>query len=170
MRGNIIAILLIAISLIACDRLPLKQITGPMNFTGKGAGCGNLCMYKFNQDSTLSFYVYLNKDKLKLSSQHKTFNIKDYKNDIRVVVTRYDRSSVNNFCSDFPSRSKAVPLQSWAAESGTLDITLSSDKDGESYSVNATFDNLSIHDNVTDNKLNIPHIAFSDVRGGWFPG
>ncbi len=170
MRGDKMAILLIGIVLFACDKLPTKKITGTVDFTGSGAGCGNLCMYKFNQDSTMSIYVYLNKENLKLSSNHKKYNIKDYKDDIRVVVTRYNRPSVNNFCSDFPTRSKAVRLQSWAAESGTLDITLSTDKDGESYSVNAIFDNLSVHDNVSDNMLDIPYIAFTDVHGGWFPG
>jgi len=157
-------------ALLACDRLPSKRAAASMDFIGNGAGCGDLCMYKFNEDSTLSFYVYLNKESLQLSSARKTFHLKDFKDDIRVVVTRYDRPSVNNFCSDFPTRTKAIPLQSWAAEAGTLNISLNTDKEGETYSVNATFDSLSLHDKVSENKLNIPHIVFTDVRGGWFPG
>ena len=162
--------MLIGIALCSCDRMPSKKTTGAAEFIGTGAGCGNLCLYKFNQDSTMSIYVYLNKENLKLSSEHKIYHIKDYKDDIRVVVTRYDRPSVNNFCSDFPSRTKALPLQNWTAESGTLNITLSTDKAGETYSVNAAFDSLQLNDRVSQNKFRIPHLAFTDVRGGWFPG
>ena len=143
------------------------------SFQENSAGCGNIFVYKINNDDTVGISVSAGKEKLNLSTIEKTFEVAKTEDlSIEILV---GKNIERLYCNDIfdPDQPKPKKL---IGKSGLAIISISNDNkskpDGsEEYKATVTLKNVHFfNDNGTESNIVIDELIFKDVTVGWYAG
>jgi hypothetical protein len=87
-------------------------------------GCGDIFLYRHNQDQTAYLVIQADKKKLGLSTRAKTFDLEATPDGLEVRIDLYsDPALILPYCTDIEPEKRPVKT-SWHAKTGIVTITL----------------------------------------------
>lgn len=142
-------------------------------FQSENGGCSNIFVYKTNKDNTTGISVSANKDKLKLSTAQKTFNIGGVDGlEVELLMGQNIKSLYCNDAMD-PNQPKSKKLigKSGKATISISDIDESQPVWNRNYTATVILKDVHfVEENVNNSDIIIDELIFKDVRVGWLPG
>ncbi len=152
---------------------PILKLSTSIIFQETGGGCGDIFVYKINNDHTASISVSANKEKLNFSTTEKTFEIG--KSDGLRVEIRIGEKYAHFYCTDVLPPTQ-LTIRKLFGKSGKAIISISDvDKSKPQWIGNytATVILKDIHfvdDKGIDSDIVVDELIFKDVGVGWYPG
>jgi hypothetical protein len=142
-------------------------------FQSESGGCSNIFVYKTNKDNTTGISVSANKDKLKLSTAQKTFNIEGIDGLEVELLMGQDIKSL--YCNDALDLYQPKPKK-LLGKSGKVIITISDVDESQpvwnrNYTATVILKDVHfVEENGNNSDVIIDELIFKDVRVGWLPG
>jgi len=154
---------------------PQTKLLPPLNFQDESHGCGNVVVFKFNREYTVTIIVWADTAKLRLAKVTKTFELREQPNGLAVYLDFYDYLPEGNgilnqyYCNDVSYRYK--PPKQWTARQGQVLVTLSAfNNEGRGYKATIRLINVHLFDGNGLNEVVIDQLFFKEVFVGWLPG
>jgi hypothetical protein len=154
---------------------PQAKSLPPLTFSDKSRGCGNIFVYKLNQECTAAIVVKADTAKLHLSTATTTFDLHNRQDGLAVYVDFYYYLPEGNgfigqyYCNDVFLPHK--PPKKWLAQQGRVQITLTElGSPGMGYRATIRLDNALFVDENDQNEIALNQLIFKEVFVGWLPG
>jgi hypothetical protein len=146
-----------------------------LDFSGPANGCGDIFVYKANEDESEFITFYIPANEFSLSPESTTLNLAETGSSIVVKIDHYaDR--VQNlgefpYCNDVGPQ--AVPQSEWQAVSGSATINISEGAqttpcDGQPYQTTIQLENVTFRNGEAE--VFLKSVAFAGVTVGWCAG
>ncbi len=153
--------------------IPAQEISNI--FQSNARGCGNIFVYKTNQDDTTGISVDADLDKLKLSTTSQTFNLGEV-DGLEVELLIGLNSGIRGFyCNDVDDGYTPDPTKMFGKK-GQVTITITDfDRTApvwdRNYNATVILNNIDfMEENGVESSVTVDHLLFEDVRVGWLPG
>jgi hypothetical protein len=154
---------------------PQTKSLPPLTFQDQSRGCGNIRVYKLNQEYTAAIVVEADTAKLHLSREMKTFDLGNKREGLQVYIDFYFYLPEGNgfirqlYCNDVASYHQ--PPKKWVAQRGEVQITLGEPvPPGIGYKATVRLENVHFVDENGQNEIVLSQLIFNDVFVGWLPG
>jgi hypothetical protein len=150
-----------------------KNLSTTVAFRENSGGCGNVFVYKTNDDGTVGISVFADKEKLNLSTTEKTFDVG--KTDGLIVKLLIGEKVAQLYCNDilYPDQPKSQKL---IGKSGQAKISISRVDESQpiwdrNYTATVSLKNIHfVKEDGSDSEITIGELSFKDVRVGWLSG
>ena len=152
---------------------PVPKMSTSISFQETSGGCGNILVYKINDDDTAGISVSARKEELNLSTTEKTFEI-GKTNGLNVEILIGDKIAML-YCSDvlYPDQPKFKQL---TGKSGKAIISISKIDESQpewngNYTATVILKNVHfVEESGNNSDITVDGIIFKDVRVGWLAG
>jgi hypothetical protein len=146
-------------------------------YNGRSQGCGDLFLYKANDDNQMSEYIVVGIDAraFALSAEPLTLDLAENSQAIAVRLDLFGDRVYNfgefPYCNDVGPA--AQPQAVWQAESGTITLSINGAVPeescmGEGYQANVRLENVLFRSG--ERTVELEEISFEDVPVGWCAG
>lgn len=152
---------------------PTPKVPASITFQETGGGCGNIFVYKVNNDDTAGISVSARKEKLNFSTAEKTFEI-GKTDGLNVEILVGDKIT-RLYCTDvlYSDQPKSKKL---IGKSGKAIISISKIDESQpewnrNYTVTVILKDARFTEkNGGSSDITIGELIFKDIRVGWLPG
>lgn len=152
---------------------PIPKVPASITFQEFGGGCGNIFVYKINNDDTAGISVSARKEKLNFSIDEKTFEI-GKTDGLNVEILIGDKIA-RLYCNDvvYPDQPKFKKL---IGKSGKAILSISKIDESQpewnrNYAATVILKDVRFaEENGDTSDIIINELIFKDIRVGWLPG
>lgn len=162
--------LLLFIFLSGCSQA--ETVPQASIFDGDMGGCGDVLVYRFNEDRTMAVRVVVPTFRIPEGAEEQVVHIIPSNEYLGVEVYQWDRPVGEYFCNDVDIDHD--PITTWESLSGTITVIRlpneSSEDVGSAYPVSIIAENIELKNKQSGQTTKIEQIRFESVLVGWYQG